>query len=284
MLDNTHVRSPIATAPLSVLLLADRPPDEDAVAARTAWQQQLASLERPGEILLVRPRSAADVEPEPLVITYEPAEGMRSALRQAIDAARHPLVVFCTCDRQYQPADLGRLLAAIDQADFVVGYRARPIPAWLWLLDLLKRLLGRILLGAIPEPRRTWLGRRGWGRRGVARWVFGLRLADAECPYRLVRREVLTRLPLQSRGPFVHVELLAKANHLGCLLAEEPVAWSPPVSVVPEVFPFAAEARALFRSPDFGPGPQAAKEAPLTVASCHAQDPVDEKQGLTPPG
>src|SRR3712207_7375995 len=50
---------------------------------------------------------------------------------------------------------------------------------------------------------------RSRGRRWVARWVFGVGLHDPECPFRLARREVVTRFPLQSAGPFALVEMLA---------------------------------------------------------------------------
>ena len=59
----------------------------------------------------------------------------------------------------------------------------------------------------------------------------------------------MTRIVLQSRGPFALVELLAKANHLELIMTEEPVAWTPPLTGWPASAGFAEEARALF----FGP-------------------------------
>jgi hypothetical protein len=268
MLDPHATRPPIATAPLSVLLLAEGNAPEAATLA--AWRQYLESLQRPYEILLVQPQTNADAAPEPNVFAYDPATGWRSAVRSALAVIQHPLVVLCTGDAQYQPADLGRLLRAIDPVDLVCGYRALPTPFWRRPLDLLQRLLARLLLGSMPEPRRTWLGRQARRRRWVARWIFGLRAADPECPYRVIRREVLARIPLQSRGPFVHVELLAKANHLGCPWVEEPVSWSPPTVVTAETFRFRDEAYALFRRPDFGPPP--APSAPPAISSEPAAD------------
>ena len=89
--------------------------------------------------------------------------------------------------------------------------------------------------------------------RWVARWAFGIRLRDPESAFRLVRRDAVIRIMLQSRGPFALVEQLAKANHLELIMTEEPVAWSPRTASPAESVPFAREARALFRRPDFGP-------------------------------
>jgi hypothetical protein len=253
MLDRYSPRAPIAAAPLSVVLLAEQALSDEAAGVLESWQDYLNGLQRPYEILLVLPeKGAPSGEEEPRRFGYAPAQGMGAALRSAIAASRYPLLVFCTWERAFQPAELSELLAAIDPVDGVVGYRVGgAVPVWRRLLDGAQSVLSRIFLGSALEPRRTWLSRAGRRRRWVARWIFGLRLADPECPFRLFRREVLTRLPLQSRGSFVHVEILAKANHLGCLLAEVPVT-AAASEVGPEMFSFGREAYALFRHPDFG--------------------------------
>ncbi len=284
MPEPTPARPPIATAALSVILLSERAPGEESAAALAAWRQHLESLRRPFELILVQPQVGDAAAPEPGILVYDSVEGLGAAMRQAVAATQHPLVVFCTADRQYQPADLARLLGAIDHADVVVGFRTgRAIPASRRALDQTLSVLARILLGTGLEPRRTWLGRQGWGRRWAARWIFGLRVADPECPYRLLRREVLARIPLQSRGRFVHVETLAKANHLGCLLAEEPVSWSPAAEAVPEMYSFRQEAYALFRRPDFGPPPGApvATQEPAPGATPTPEQPPDGGEIVT---
>jgi hypothetical protein len=82
------------------------------------------------------------------------------------------------------------------------------------LLDIVIALASRVVIGVPLMPRVCWLGSEGRGRRWVARWVFGVRVLDPECPFRLARREIFQHLPIQSSGPFVQVEMLAKANHL----------------------------------------------------------------------
>ncbi|MSQ96845.1 MAG: hypothetical protein EXR98_20145 [Gemmataceae bacterium] len=253
-------RPPIASAPLSVILLAHAL-DTETPEALGAWRQYLDTLKRPTEIILIqetRPEvatSPSEVEPASIrTIAYERATGFRDALNDAIRSAQYPLIAYSTCDKQYQPADLDRMLKLIDQVDMVVGYRAGgPAPAWRVLLDTLIGLFSRVVLGIPVEPRKCWLGPAGWGRRWIARWFFGIRASDPECPLRLARRAIFEHLPIQSGGPFVAIEILAKANHLTCYIAESPVTWTPPASPSSDAITFSDDGWLVFRLPDFGP-------------------------------
>lgn len=249
----------IAGAPISVLLFAHALSTETADAL-TGWRQYLDGLRREYEIFLVqetRPELAPSEDPaegpKPTrLFTYERAIGFRDALNDAISAAQYPLIVFCPADRQYRPSDLAGMLGVIDKVDLVAGFRTGgQAPPWRVMLDTLLGLLSRVLIGVPLEPRACWLGSEGWGRRWLARSIFGVHTSDPECPFRLARREIFARLPLQSGGSFVQVEMLAKANFLSCYFAEEPVAWTPPVEVHEDGIPFGHDARLVFRNPEF---------------------------------
>jgi len=252
-------RPAIATAPISVIFFAHAFSTETNDALRS-WRTYLESLKRPFELSLIQesrpeipPAESTEPPPEVRVYTYERAAGFRDALNAAIAAAQFPLLAFCTCDNQFQPAELGHLLKVIDNVDLVVGYRTGgQAPPWRVLLDLFNTLFCRIVLGIPLEPRRAWLDSAGWGRRWVARWVFGVRVLDPECPFHLARREIFKKWPIQSGGPFVQIEMLAKANHLTCLLAEEGVSWTPPTLTASDAISFGQDAWHIFRSPDFG--------------------------------
>jgi len=115
-----------------------------------------------------------------------------------------------------------------------------------------------VILSAAPDPLPGWLGWRGHGAGLLARVFFGVRNRDVLCPYRLMRRDIFTRIPLQSNGPFVHVEILAKANFLGCILSEDaPLgAIDRPVKAETRDGPgedFFKEFRRVLDRPDFGP-------------------------------
>jgi hypothetical protein len=257
-------RSAVASSPLSVLLFAHALSTDTQDSLQT-WRQYLGTLGRAYEIVLIQ-ETRPEVPTGPFedlaesakpthTFSYERSQGFRDALNEAIRSARHPLLAICPADKQYLPSDLGRMLKVIDKVDLVTGYRCGgQAPPWRVALDTLVGLFSRIVIGAALEPRTCWLGCEGWGRRWVARWIFGVRVVDPECPFRLARREVFEHLPIQSSGPFVQVEILAKANHLSCYLAEEPVTWTAPVEPTSsDGVTFGQDALLVFRAPDFGP-------------------------------
>ncbi len=193
------------------------------------------------------------------VLRHETRRGLGAALRTGLAAARHPLVACCPCDRQFQPQDLDRLLAEIDKVHVASGFRwARPMPLGLWLLGWVYRILVRITFADWPEPLPGWLG---WGEHAYrlqARVLFGLRIRDVNCPFRLFRREIFERIPIQSDGDFANVEVLAKANFLGCLMTEEPITHRPPPTPTKEQIQAGRRQRRrdlglVFGHPNFGP-------------------------------
>jgi hypothetical protein len=247
--------------PISVVLQAQAL-STDTESALRSWQKHLDRMGRAHEILLLQ-ETRTEVVPAPApgarVIAYDRGIGPREAMVEAIRSARYPLLAFCPCDLQYLPDDLDRMLKVMEycdeqsrQPDLVVGYRVGlPVPLRRVLFDMVFGMLSWVVIGAKLMPTECWLGWEGWRRRLLARWVFGLRVADPECPFRLFRRESwLQRLPIQSRGSFAQIEMLAKANHLGCLIAEQAVTWTPPASA-PEATSFAEDAWQVFHRPEF---------------------------------
>jgi glycosyltransferase involved in cell wall biosynthesis len=273
-------RAPIATQPISLVLVAHNAAVDLEVVLR-AWSSFLDSLTRTNEIILVNDGSTdetamladmlASRSSRLRIIHHASRQGFGAALRSGIPSAQYPLLVYSTCDRQYNPNDLKRHLELIDKVDLVVGYRNwLQMPRLLRSLGSLYRGLVRVLLGIPLEPLPCWLGESGQLKRWLARWAFGVRVLDVECALRLFRRSIFTRIPIQSHGPFVQVEILAKANFLGCWMAEAPVSYQPPQSPGVQEFAkptdsFLAEAYRVFNDPYFGPatlpGPTAAPEA-----------------------
>jgi glycosyltransferase involved in cell wall biosynthesis len=261
---------PIAHEALSVVLLAadDAAHLEKMVAE---WVTHLNGLNRDYEVLLVDDGSAdgtakltaalTDRFRRVKVLRHTSRQGEGAALRTGLAAARYPLVFYTLCDPRYQPANLRKLLAEIDKVHVVGGYRAgRPVPAFWRVCGAVRRVLGRVALSHAPPPLPGWLGWKCHAGGLLVRLVFGVRNEDAACPYRLLRREILTRMPLQSDGPFAHVELLAKATFLERYLGEDvplgdrarPFAGAERDAARGSVF---ADALRVFRQPDFGPPP-----------------------------
>jgi hypothetical protein len=272
---------------LSLLLLAGA---DDTVVGEVAaeWEAELQKLGRVYEILVVSPSGPDGMllphepvpkgdrtfaTPQPVPVSDQPAElesrfrflkypgppGLGAALRTGLAAARHPLLFYTTCDHQYQAADLKRFLDLIDQVHLVSGFRlfAR-VPLLLRWLGACYRCFVRLIIGESLEQWPGWLGWRGQLRRLLARLLFGVRLRDVECAFRLFRRAIFDRIPIQSDGAFAQVEILAKANFLGCFMTEEPITHHPRPALEPDLTRARwrqvwHEARLVLSHPDFGP-------------------------------
>ncbi len=243
----------IAGAPLSVILLPGS--NDNAAEVVGAWRTVLDSLDREFEILVSETSGQAPEEAGHVRILRDTAgKGPGAVLRAALAAARHPLICCAPCDRQYEPADLKRLLEKIDAVHVVTGIRTgRPAPLLLRLTGAFYRLIVRVLFGVPLEPRPGWLGWRHRLEHLVYRVLFGISNYDVTCPFRVIRRDIFTHIPLQSDGPFVHVELLAKGRFLGSYYMDEvPVAWQPPAA--PQRFrAMLPDLRRVFRHPEFRP-------------------------------
>jgi glycosyltransferase involved in cell wall biosynthesis len=253
---------PIADQPVSAILLAhDDEPHLQAVVSD--WVTLLDGLNRDYELILVDDGSTDRTGPladnlagrysRLRVLRHEEHRGQGAALRTALAAATKPLVFYTTADRQYQPADFKRLLVEIDKVHLVSGFRRwQPVPAVLRWLGSAWRVLLRVFLSLTPEPLPGWLGWREHLYRALCRVVFAVRLQDMNCAYRLCRREIFARIPLQSDGDFVHTEILAKANFLGCYMNDEvPIPYRPRQGLVREHM--RRDWRRVFSHPDFGP-------------------------------
>lgn len=114
--------------------------------------------------------------------------GYGAALRSGFRAGRYDLVAFTDGDRQFQIADLGRLverLAAPDAPAAVVGYRIQ----------------------RADPPIRTAYAQ---AYRLANRIFFGLRVRDVDCACKLFRRRALEGVRVESGGAFFSAELLIK--------------------------------------------------------------------------
>jgi Glycosyl transferase family 2 len=234
-------RPPIASAPLSVVLVAynDRPTVTSVVAD---WAACLNRLSREYEILLVDDGSSdgtgdladslASPEVRLKVLRHNTHQGIGASLRTGLGSARLPLVCYSTCSGEYDASDLERLLPWIDQTDLVGGCR----------------------VGASGVRWRT-LQLRTF--RWLARVLFAVRMRDPECLFLLARRSIFARIPIQSSGPFAPIEILAKANFLGCMMSEAPVTYRPRApagsSSRGRFRSMLGELTAIFFRPSFGP-------------------------------
>jgi glycosyltransferase involved in cell wall biosynthesis len=123
--------------------------------------------------------------------------GYGAALRTGFGAARHDLIAFTDGDRQFRVADIGRLTPRYAEGgvDAVVGFRIkRADPLIRTLYAKAYRLANRIF--------------------------FGLRVTDVDCACKLLRRDALRGINVESGGAFFSAELLIKLRAAGRSVVE----------------------------------------------------------------
>jgi glycosyltransferase involved in cell wall biosynthesis len=138
--------------------------------------------------------------PQVRLVQHEVNQGYGAAVFSGLTSATKELVFFTDADRQFDLSEIEKLLEHIDQAELVVGYR---------------------------EPRRDPFMRKlnGWGWSGLVTVLFGYTARDIDCAFKLMRREVVTRLKdeVRSRGATFSAEFLVRAKRAGFSIREVPI-------------------------------------------------------------
>ena len=145
-------------------------------------------------------------------VIVEPRRGYGSAYLAGLGAARGRYCVMADADDTYDLTRLGDFVEPLRQglADMVLGSRFR----------------GKILRGAMPWSHR-WIGNPIL--TGILNRFFGVRVSDAHCGLRAVRREALPMLKLSATGMEFASEMVIKAAKVGLRVDEVPIVYHPRV-------------------------------------------------------
>ena len=143
--------------------------------------------------------SLAAQYPHLRVIHHQQNAGYGGALRSGFQAASKELVFYTDGDAQYDPRELVALLAKMSpRVDWVQGYKIeRHDP------------LFRIIIGKVYH----------W----TVKLLFGLKIRDTDCDFRLIRKSALQRIQLESTSGTICVELVKKLQDSGARVAQVPV-------------------------------------------------------------
>ncbi len=125
--------------------------------------------------------------------------GYGGALRVGFAACTKELIFYTDGDAQYDPRELKLLLAALrDDVDVVNGWKIeRHDP------------LHRIIIGRMYHH--------------IVKFLFGFKLRDVDCDFRLIRRKVFDVIELESPDGTICLELVKKLQDAGFRFAEVPV-------------------------------------------------------------
>ena len=135
-----------------------------------------------------------------LRVVHHPANrGYGGALRSGFAAATKDLVFYTDGDAQYDPRELLDLYKAFTpEIEFVNGYK----------------------IGRSDPTHRIVIGRLyHW----FVRTMFGLRLRDVDCDFRLMKRSVFEKVALTRSSGVICVELMKKVQDHGYRIAQVPV-------------------------------------------------------------
>jgi glycosyltransferase involved in cell wall biosynthesis len=141
--------------------------------------------------------------PELRVIHHPRPLGYGGAVRAGFEQAAKEWIFYTDGDAQYNPLELTRLVeAAADGVDVVNGYKIRRRDRWY-----------RIILGRLYHS--------------TVRLLFGFRLRDVDCDFRLIRRTALRKITLHSTSGIFALELVKRLQDAGCSFVEIPVSHYP---------------------------------------------------------
>jgi len=144
-----------------------------------------------------------ELGPRLRVVTHEKNRGYGGALRSGFEAASKDLVFYTDGDGQYDPAEIHLLLERwTPDVGLVNGYKRLRQDPW-----------HRILIGNVYNR--------------VARFLFGIRIRDIDCDFRLIRRPLVENLRLESTSGTICLELVRKIEMTGCGVAEVAVSHYP---------------------------------------------------------
>jgi glycosyltransferase involved in cell wall biosynthesis len=137
--------------------------------------------------------------PEVKVVHHPKNRGYGGALRSGFAAATRDLVFYTDGDAQYDPAEMALLWHALtDHVDLVNGYKiSRSDP------------LHRIVIGRVYHH--------------TVRLLFGLRVRDVDCDFRLMRRAIFDSVALEKNSGVICLEMIKKIQDAGYRIAEVPV-------------------------------------------------------------
>jgi glycosyltransferase involved in cell wall biosynthesis len=122
--------------------------------------------------------------PQVRVVTHPENRGYGAALRSGFAAACKEFVFYTDGDGQYDVAELPKLISLMtDHVGLVNGYKLNREDPW-----------HRVAIGSLYNR--------------FAKWLFGVRIDDVDCDFRLIRREALDHAELQSTSGTICVELV----------------------------------------------------------------------------
>jgi len=195
-------------------------------------------------------RQFAETHDRVRLVRHEVNQGYGAAVWTGLTSSTGDKRFFTDSDAQFKLEEIRLLLNEMPPADFVAGYR---------------------------KVRQDSLLRKlnGWGWTNLVNLLFGFVARDIDCAFKLMRREVVESLPVQSRGATFSAELLIRARRAGFQMAEVGVSHLPRTAGSPSGAKMAVILRAfkellrLWRDLRLNPQPVVASSADAQLTTTY---------------
>ena len=132
------------------------------------------------------------------VVHHEGNLGYGAALQSGFKAATKELVFYTDGDGQFDISEMPPLLALMEGYDIVSCYR----------LNRQDSLIRKI---------------NGWCWTRLVCLMFGLKVRDIDCAFKLYKREIFDKIELSSTGALIDAEILARAAREGYRITQKGV-------------------------------------------------------------
>jgi glycosyltransferase involved in cell wall biosynthesis len=140
----------------------------------------------------------ADKDDRVKVVHHPRNLGYGAALQSGFEAATKELVFYTDGDGQFDITEMPPLLELIGQYDIVSAYR----------LDRKDSVIRKI---------------NGWCWTKLVCLLFGLKIRDIDCAFKLYKREIFNDMQLSSTGALIDTEILARAARKGYRITQKGV-------------------------------------------------------------
>ena len=124
------------------------------------------------------------------VIHHPVNQGYGAALVSGFEAATKDLVFFMDSDGQFDIRDLQQFFPLLASYDAILGYRIQRQDTWMRKLN-------------------------AWGWKMLVRLIFGVRVRDVDCAFKLYSGKFFREHRLETRGAMINTEILYKFTRAG---------------------------------------------------------------------
>jgi glycosyltransferase involved in cell wall biosynthesis len=150
------------------------------------------------------------------VVHHKPNRGYGGALQSGFRTATKELVFFTDGDGQFDIGEIKGLLGILEPQRFSATEDTEHTEKKYDMGKKYDIVCGYRLKRQDPFMRKL----NGWLWTRLVNLLFGMRIRDIDCGFKLFRREVVADMPMSSAGALISAEILARATRKGCKIAQ----------------------------------------------------------------